>query len=328
MPTSLPDLAGADVVDLVVAAILLLYVLEDLRRGVLYGLLDLAALATALLAGLLLFATVASFLVERFGLAYALAKPAAFGLIWLLSDLLFGLTLRRLLARPARAVAAYPLGRLLGGLTGAARAVLVVLLASAVVGALPLPEPVTRAVRDSRSAAYLGDRGAALQRALAGVLGDAVQETLGLLTVRPESSERVNLRSKVTNGRVDETAEARMLELLNQARSRAGLVPLAIDDTIRQIARAYSAEMFRGGFFSHVDLEGATPFDRMRRGGAQFAAAGENLALAPTVDVAHEGLMNSPGHRANILNARFRRVGIGVVDGGLHGRMFTQNFAD
>ena len=51
-------------------------------------------------------------------------------------------------------------------------------------------------------------------------------------------------------------------------------------------------------------------------------------ALAPTVVIAHEGLMNSPGHRANILNPRFRRVGIGVADGGMHGKMFTQNFAD
>ena len=66
----------------------------------------------------------------------------------------------------------------------------------------------------------------------------------------------------------------------------------------------------------------------MRAVGVTYQAAGENLALAPTVQVAHEGLMNSPGHRANLLNARFRRVGIGVADGGMHGKMFTQNFTD
>jgi len=71
-----------------------------------------------------------------------------------------------------------------------------------------------------------------------------------------------------------------------------------------------------------------SPFDRMRQGGARFRAAGENIALAPTVEVAHNGLMNSPGHRENILNPAFGRVGIGVEDGGLHGKMFTQNFTD
>ena len=86
--------------------------------------------------------------------------------------------------------------------------------------------------------------------------------------------------------------------------------------------------MFQQGFFAHVDESGATPFDRMRAGGVNFRAAGENLALAPTVQIAHDGLMNSPGHRANILNPRYRRIGIGVADGGMHGKMFTQNFAD
>jgi uncharacterized protein YkwD len=54
--------------------------------------------------------------------------------------------------------------------------------------------------------------------------------------------------------------------------------------------------------------------------------AGENLALAPTLTIAHEGLMNSPGHRANILQKKFGRVGIGVMEGGFHRLMITQNF--
>jgi uncharacterized protein YkwD len=62
--------------------------------------------------------------------------------------------------------------------------------------------------------------------------------------------------------------------------------------------------MFQQGFFAHVDQDGRSPFDRMKAGNVTFGAAGENLALAPTVQIAHDGLMNSPGHRANILNPR------------------------
>ena len=119
-----------------------------------------------------------------------------------------------------------------------------------------------------------------------------------------------------------------MLELVNREREAAGVPPLRMDPGIREVARAYSIQMFREGFFSHVDPSGASPFDRMRRGDVRFLAAGENLALAPTVEIAHDGLMKSPGHRANILNRRFGRAGIGVADGGMHGKMFTQNFAD
>jgi uncharacterized protein YkwD len=64
----------------------------------------------------------------------------------------------------------------------------------------------------------------------------------------------------------------------------------------------------------------------MKAHNINYIAAGENLALAQTVEIAHMGLMNSPGHRANILNPKFGRIGIGIMDGGIYGIMVTQNF--
>jgi uncharacterized protein YkwD len=84
--------------------------------------------------------------------------------------------------------------------------------------------------------------------------------------------------------------------------------------------------MFARGYFAHDTPEGRDPFERMREAKIRFETAGENLALAPTVQVAHRGLMNSPGHRANILNAQFGRVGIGIMDGGIRGLMISQEF--
>jgi uncharacterized protein YkwD len=55
-------------------------------------------------------------------------------------------------------------------------------------------------------------------------------------------------------------------------------------------------------------------------------AAGENLALAQTLSIAHTGLMHSPGHRANLLHRSFHRVGIGIIEGGVHGLMISQEF--
>jgi uncharacterized protein YkwD len=77
-----------------------------------------------------------------------------------------------------------------------------------------------------------------------------------------------------------------------------------------------------------VNPDGKDPFARMEDAGIKFLVAGENLALAPNVDLAHEGLMNSPGHRANILTAEFGKVGIGCIDGGQYGKMFSQEFTD
>ena len=86
--------------------------------------------------------------------------------------------------------------------------------------------------------------------------------------------------------------------------------------------------MFEKGFFSHYNLQGESPFDRMDKAGISYVAAGENLALTPTVAIAHQGLMDSPGHRANILSPDFGRIGIGVIDGGIYGKMFVQEFTN
>src|SRR5687767_14689104 len=63
------------------------------------------------------------------------------------------------------------------------------------------------------------------------------------------------------------------------------------------------------GYFAHVTPENRSPFDRIREADVRFLAAGENLALAPSVQLAHNGLLKSPEHRANILRSSFGRVG-------------------
>src|SRR5262249_13729476 len=99
-------------------------------------------------------------------------------------------------------------------------------------------------------------------------------------------------------------------------------------DRLAAAGRQHAEEMFRLSYFAHESPVAGSPAIRARAAGARFMVLGENLAYAPTVDIAHNGLMNSPGHRANVLSPAFGRVGIGVVRGGVWGRMFSQEFAD
>lgn len=120
--------------------------------------------------------------------------------------------------------------------------------------------------------------------------------------------------------------EARMLALVNQERTSRGLKPLTIDSQVAKVARLKAADMVRLGYFDHTSPTYGSPFDMMRRYGVTYRYAGENLAGASTVDAAHVNLMNSPGHRANILNPNFTQVGIGVVEGSRYGKIFVQMF--
>jgi uncharacterized protein YkwD len=128
---------------------------------------------------------------------------------------------------------------------------------------------------------------------------------------------------------LDTAGEARMLVLVNQARSQVGLSPLHADTLLQQAARDHSADMYKRHYFSHKTPDGKTPYDRLHDLHLNYVTAGENLAFAADVDTAFKSLMDSPDHRANILNPDFRCVGIGAYRG-LNGyeEMFTQDFAD
>jgi uncharacterized protein YkwD len=84
--------------------------------------------------------------------------------------------------------------------------------------------------------------------------------------------------------------------------------------------------MLKRAYFSHYSPEGKNTYDRLKIEGIEYRLAGENLALAENTMQAHDGLMSSPVHKANILNKTFTHIGIGVMDAGHHGLMITQMF--
>lgn len=120
--------------------------------------------------------------------------------------------------------------------------------------------------------------------------------------------------------------EQQMLELINKERTANGLKPLVMDLELVNLARMKSQDMIDNNYFSHTSPTYGSPFEMMRNYGISYRSAGENLAGNQTVERAHEALMNSDGHRKNILNSSFTHVGIGIIKGGPYGYMFTQMF--
>lgn len=145
-------------------------------------------------------------------------------------------------------------------------------------------------------------------------------------TIHPKGMELVPLPFRTSDYRIRNDLEIRMLELINNERKKAGIKSMVFDTELASVARKHSADMVERGYFSHYTPEGKSPFDRMRIAKVKFVTAGENLALAQTLQLAHEGLMESPVHKANILHRSFTRAGIGVLDAGIHGIIITQNF--
>jgi uncharacterized protein YkwD len=314
-------------IDVLLVILIVLSVLNGYRRGFVHGVLDLAGWVLSLLAGLRYYEPLAQWLGPRVDWwSEVWDRPLAFILIAVIVGLIVQVIGYSLLVRLPEDIRERRVNQVLGVIPGFINGLIIVAIISALLLAIPLNEGLSERTRDSALVNRLAVYAEQLEGDLRPVFGDAIARTLNLLTIRPDSNERVELPFKVQNPRPRPDLEKQMLDLVNKERQANGLNPLAPDPELTEVARAHSADMFARGYFAHDTPEGLSPFDRMHAANVRFTTAGENLALAPTLMLAHTGLMNSPGHRANILRREFGRVGIGVMDGGMRGLMISQEF--
>lgn len=314
-------------IDILLVIVILLSVLNGYRRGFINGVLDLAGWVLSLLAGLRYYQPLAQWLGPRVDFwSEVWDQPIAFVLIAMFVTVLVHMIGYALLRRLPEDIHERRVNQLFGVIPGFVNGLIITAILSALLLAIPLNESLSERTRDSAVVNRLAVYAERLEGALRPVFGDAIARSLNLLTIRPDSNEKVTLPFKVENSRPRPDLEQQMLDLVNKERQAAGLNPLAPDPELTEVARKHSADMFARGYFAHDTPEGLSPFDRMRDANVRFVTAGENLALAPTIPLAHTGLMNSPGHRANILRPQFGRVGIGVMDGGMRGLMVSQEF--
>ncbi|MFH8803762.1 CAP domain-containing protein [Streptomyces sp. NPDC017936] len=124
---------------------------------------------------------------------------------------------------------------------------------------------------------------------------------------------------------VEAQAAAEVLKLVNEERAKVGCSALSANSALADLAQEFSEDMAARGFFDHTDPDGATPWDRATKAGVS-GLGGENIARGQ-MDAASvmEAWMNSPGHRANILNCDFTTLGVGVHFG-QGGPWWTQDF--
>lgn len=120
--------------------------------------------------------------------------------------------------------------------------------------------------------------------------------------------------------------ERRMIDLVNNERQKNGLQSLIVDPELTRIARIKSQDMVDNNYFSHNSPTYGSPFEMLSSFGVKYLHAGENLAGNRSVDAAHNALMNSAGHRQNILNPNFTHIGVGVRPSNRYGNIFTQLF--
>lgn len=314
-------------VDLVIILLIIFFALEGLGRNFFSEILDLASFILALILSLRFYNLAGKFFENNFSIPHSLANVIGFVAIWFIVEtsliLILGAILNKLkLPHLFRVV------NFLGVIPATAKGIIFVGIILVLIATFPIQPKIKIAVDKSKLGSLILSYTQSLERPLKGVFGGITEDTLTFLTIKPQTDERVNLGFRILEFRPNPTIEDQMIELVNKERASQGLKNIEFNDKLREVARLHSADMFERGYFSHFSPEGENVANRAEEFGIDYLVIGENLAYGPNLNLAHNGLMNSEGHRANILSPDFGKIGIGIQDGGVYGLMIAQVFSN
>lgn len=122
--------------------------------------------------------------------------------------------------------------------------------------------------------------------------------------------------------------QKQVVNLVNAERAKYGLQSLAAKEDLTKVAQVKAQDMYQSRYFSHTSPNYGSPFDMMRKFGINYLAAGENIAMGQkTPEQVMQDWLNSPGHRANILNTKYNEIGVGVYQSySGYGYIWVQEF--
>ncbi|WP_410902420.1 SafA/ExsA family spore coat assembly protein [Priestia filamentosa] len=121
--------------------------------------------------------------------------------------------------------------------------------------------------------------------------------------------------------------EEKVIALTNKERAKVGLPALKANWELSRVARYKAEDMRDNHYFDHNSPTYGSPFTMMKNFGIQYKSAGENIAAGQqTPEEVVAGWMNSPGHKANILNKDYNTIGVGYAKGGSYGTYWSQMF--
>lgn len=326
---------GFNWIDILIVIITIFYAVEGYSVGFFEAFVDLLSFVVSFIFGLFFYGAVAGILVSVFTIPQGFANAIGFFIVSVISEVIFNVLLK-IIAKNLNPITqsqnqnkrVKKLNGYFGIIPGILSSLVIIAFILSLIVSLPFSVFLKHSVSSSKIGNLLVANTQGFSKNINNVFGGAVNDSLSFLTVEPESNQTLALNFKTTNISVDHEAEQKMLNLVNKEREARNISKLEFSEDLATIGRSHCKDMFKRGYFSHNTPEGLTPFDRMAQAGIEFNYAGENLALAPNTDLAMNGLMQSPGHKANILSANFHQVGIGVIDGGIYGQMYCQEFTN
>lgn len=314
-------------VDFLIIGILIFFAASGFGRSFIWEVYELLTFVLAFFLSLKFYNLVAGNLETIFNLPHSLSNVLGFILVWFVIETITAILATGIII-PLKAKLKFSILNPLSVIPSFLKGLIFVAILLILVATFPIQPTLKKEVQNSKIGSQILAKTYQLESPLKNIFGGLANDTLTFLTIKPQGNQSVNLGFKTDNFYFDKQSEDRMVELVNKERLNRGISALAFDPKLREVARYHSSDMFNRGYFAHYSPEGYDVAARANQFGVSYIVLGENLAYAPNLDLAHNGLMNSPGHRANILSSDFKKVGIGVANASEYGVMFTQVFTN
>lgn len=315
-------------IDLIIVIVLIYFLSEGLRHGFWILLADFISFLASLILSLSTYKFVAAFLRSHITLAYSFANALGFLISAIILEAIIGFVLGHLIGKIPEKYWKHRLNKFFGLFPALGEALILISFFLILTLAFPIKPSIKIDIEESKIGGFLINKATSIESSINEVFGGVIEDSLTFLTVKPGNREAIALQVDKINLSVDDQAEKEDFELVNKERKAQGVTELTWSNELAGVARGHARDMWMRKYFGHVSPDGKDVSDRLLANKIKYSLAGENLALAPTVATAHKGLMNSEGHRENILSKRYNKIGIGVIDNGVYGKMFVQVFSD
>ena len=315
-------------IDLIIILILIYFVGSAWRYGFFVIIADFVSFFISLLISLRTYKFVSDLLNSNFNLGKSLSDAGGFLISAILIETFLGQLFYWLISKFPEKIRKSKINKYLGILPAFGEGIIFTAFILTLFISLPIKPNIKKDITDSKIGSYLVTKTSSLEKSVNQIFGGIIEDSLTYFTVKPGSRETVKLDNETNELVIDEPSETQMFAMVNSERAKVGVGVLTWEPQLVPVARAHAKDMWERNYFSHYSPEGKDVGDRLTEAKIKFMVAGENLALAPTLQTAHTGLMNSQGHRENILEPSFKKMGIGVIDNGIYGKMFVQIFTD
>ena len=315
-----------NLIDILIILVIAYFIVEGWQHGFWVMLTDFVTFLGSLIISLKFYAYSADLIYNNFPVSKSISTVIGFLLTAVVSEAILSiLALQAIKLLPLK-LRNNKTAKYLSVLPSVGEGIVIVSFLLLLIMGLPVNPKIKTEISSSKIGGVVVEKTQSVEAKLKVIFGGIIEETISYMIIEPDSSRIVSIQAVAGDLSIDETSEKSMFDFVNKERQKVGVKELQWYSEAVGVARAHAGDMWKRQYFGHISPEGKDVGTRLEEAGIEYLIVGENLALAPTVQTAMTGLMNSDGHKRNILDPNFDKVSIGVIDNGIYGKMFVQIF--